>query len=178
MSLTCAITRKPDLTPEKSNPREREGKTMAKAKSKGGVDSTIPDDVSGWDDYSSGSGEDILYVVKGVGKACQGVIQSYKPGKGNKAGKLAIKLTKPCDAVKYSGDGEERESEEVTAEPGDVVMLDANKALEDVTGQIGKEIFAKYVEKVDLDSGGTFWRMIVKVKPGAKPKADDNDIPF
>lgn len=156
---------------------------MAKAKEKVSVDDSIPEEFANWNDYSSGNGEDVMYAAKGVGKAVRGVVKTFKPGKGNKVGKYELVLTAACDAVKYTGDGDDRESIEVTAEVGDIVLLDDNKGVESLKENIGHEVWVKYVEKIPLDNGGNFWRVKCRVNP-VKPKAgtvkdnSENDIPF
>lgn len=148
---------------------------MAKNK----IDSTIPEEFAGWDDYAGSNGEDTMYALKEPGNAIQGVIQSVKPGKENRAGKLVVKLTKDCKATLYSGEGEERDSREVPARVGDIVQVDINKALEDLVKCVGREFWFQYKEKIKLDSGGNFWTINgPRVKPGKATSEPDNDIPF
>ncbi len=73
-----------------------------------------------------------------------------------------LSLTKPCKAVKGSGD----EKEEVELAPGQTIGVVVKHKLQDLPTMLDNqcEVRIKAKEKVTLDNGNTLWRYSVKFR--------------
>jgi hypothetical protein len=117
------------------------------------------------------------WAVKSPGNIVRGILCGLfeKKGKG-KGAAYQVKLTQPAKVIK--------QKEITVAAPGDMVCVDATKALDgfrSIVNDGGKyEIFVKYVELRTLDDGNTFWVILPGRKmispPPERPKGDT--IPF
>lgn len=68
----------------------------------------------------------------------------------------------------YKGSKKRGDREEVRLDPGEVINVDERAALENLSQYVGTDkrytVYIKYIEKIDLEDGNTFWRTTVGVK--------------
>lgn len=79
----------------------------------------------------------------------------------------------------FKGSKKRGTREEVHLEPGEVINVDERSALENLAQYVGQDkrftVFIRYIEKIDLEDGNTFWRTAVGVK---ERKQGDEGVPF
>lgn len=168
------------------------GKQQEKSKKTNGNANELP---AGYEPVSSA--ENTAWAIKEEGNTIEGLLlgRFTRKFKGKTRSFYQVKLVSPCKAIQGRGEDAER----TTLEKGAIVSFDETSGLErdlrPLTDDGGKyHVFIRFIEKIDLDGGNTFWRMKIGKKtispPTRKPivsapvtetesePVEDDDIPF